>query len=219
MVVDGNMSDPLKLNITNSQIYNSSNYGILGRASSITAENVVINNSGQSSFAGTFGGNYNFTHSTIANYWDNSFRQFPSVLLNNFILDADGNTVTNDLVAANFTNCIIFGNDNPEFILDEDSDAGFNFKFTNCLVRFVNSGNNFTGPNYDFDDTTLYENVIFNDSPEFLDPFNNQLQIPIDSPSDGAGINAGVLSTDILGTLRSSPPDIGAYESILFEEN
>ncbi len=80
-----------KLKITNSQIYNSSNFGILGRNTSITGENVVINNSGQSSFAGTLGGVYNFTHSTIANYWSNGFRQFPALLLNNFVLDEDNN--------------------------------------------------------------------------------------------------------------------------------
>ena len=96
-----------KLTLTNSQIYNSSNFGVLGRATSIAAENLVINNSGQSSFAGTFGGKYNFTHCTIANYWSNSFRQFPSVLLNNFLVDENNDTQTNNLDAANFNNCII----------------------------------------------------------------------------------------------------------------
>lgn len=85
ILCEGNQESPTgKLNISNSKIYNSSNFGILGRATSINGENVVINNSGQSSFAGTFGGKYNFTHSTLANYWNTSFRQFPSVLLNNF---------------------------------------------------------------------------------------------------------------------------------------
>src|SRR5690606_9653960 len=65
-----------KLTIKNSKIYNSSNFGILGRATSITAENVVLNNAGQAAFAGTYGGSYNFTHCTIANYWSSSFRQF-----------------------------------------------------------------------------------------------------------------------------------------------
>ena len=124
---DGDQGDASKLNITNTQIYNSSNFGILGRATSITGENIVINTSGQSSFAGTFGGSYNFVHSTFANYWNNSFRQFPSVLLNNFIVDEDQNTVLNALDGANFTNCIIYGNDNPELILDKDNGADFNF--------------------------------------------------------------------------------------------
>lgn len=215
---DGNQDDPTKLVITNSQIYNSSNFGILGRASSIYGENVVLNNSGQSSFAGTFGGSYNFVHSTIANYWTNSFRQFPSLFLNNFIIDENNNTFTNPLVEANFTNCIIYGNDNPELILDRDSADTFNFKFTNCLIRFQDSNNNFTGPEYDFNDPTLYENVSFNDDPEFLDPLNNKLQIPNGSPADGAAIMFGILNSDILDTTRGNPSDLGAYESIVFED-
>lgn len=215
---EGNQDDTSKLNITNSQIYNSSNFGILGRATSINAENLVINNSGQSSFAGTFGGRYNVIHSTLANYWNNSFRQFPSVLLNNYIVDEDNTTFTNPLEEANFTNTIIYGNDNPEMLLDKDNGDTFNFKFTNCLIRFVDSNNNFTGTEYDFDNTTLYDNVLFNEDPEFLDPFNNKLQIPNGSPADGFGIVAGNLFSDIIGTMRSTPSDLGAYESIEFEE-
>lgn len=215
---EGNQDDASKLNITNTQIYNSSNFGILGRATLINAENLVINKSGQSSFAGTFGGRYNVVHSTLANYWNNSFRQFPSVLLNNYIVDEENTTFTNPLEEANFTNTIIYGNDNPEMLLDKDGDDTFNFKFTNCLIRFVDSNNNFTGAEYDFDNIALYENVIFNEDPEFLDPFSNKLEIPIGSPSDGFGIMAGNLFSDIIGTMRSSPSDLGAYESIEFEE-
>ena len=175
---DGNQNDTSKLTITNTQIYNSSNFGILGRGTSINGENLVINNSGQSSFAGTFGGSYNFVHATFANYWNNSFRQFPSVLLNNFIVDADNTTCTNPLDEANFTNCIIYGDDNPELLLDKDIADDFNFKFTNCLIKFDDPNNNFTEDQYDFSNTLLFENIIFNNDPEFLDPNNNRFQIP-----------------------------------------
>jgi hypothetical protein len=215
---DGNQDDNTKLKIINTQIYNSSNFGILGRGTSINGENVVINNSGQSSFAGTYGGSYNFVHSTFANYWNNSFRQFPSVLLNNFIVDEENITFTNPLNEANFTNCIIYGNDNPELILDKDDAETFNFKFTNCLIRFDNSNNNFTGAIYDFGNMALYENVIFNEDPEFLDSNNNELQIPNGSPADNIGIIFGNLTSDILNTTRSATPDLGAYESIEFED-
>jgi hypothetical protein len=215
---DGNQDDDRKLNLTNTQIYNSSNFGILARGSSIKGENIVINNSGQSSFAGTFGGRYNFVHCTFANYWNNSFRQFPSVLLNNFIIDEENNSFTNPLQEANFTNCIIYGNDNPEMLLDKDNDDLFNFKFTNCLIRFDDSNDNFTGDIYDFDNTELYSSVIFNVDPEFLDPNTNMLQIPDGSVADNAGIVFGDLITDILGVTRSSTPDLGAYESIVFED-
>ncbi len=215
---DGNQNDSEKLNLTNTQIYNSSNFGILGRATSINAENIVINSSGQSSFAGTYGGSYNVVHSTIGNYWTNSFRQFPALLLNNFIVDEDNNIFTNPLEAANFTNCIIYGNDNPEILLDKDNSDVFNFKFTNCLFRFNDPNNNFTGSQYDFSDINLYESIIRNNDPEFLDPQNNLLLIPNGSPADGAGILAGALTTDILNMPRMSPYDLGAYESTEFEE-
>ena len=216
---DGNANDPTKLTITNSQIYNSSNFGILGRGSSIYGENLVLNRSGQSSFAGTFGGRYNLVHSTIANYWTNSFRQFPSVFLNNFIVDEENTVFTNPLEEANFTNCIIFGNDNPEMLLDVDNSDTFNFKFTNCLIRFNDPNNNFTGSQYDFDDISLYENVEFNDDPQFNDPLNNDLRIPNGSPADGFAIPFGVLASDILGTPRGNPADLGAYESTDLEED
>lgn len=215
---DGNQQDPTKLEINNSQVYNQSNFGILGRATSIIAENIVINNSGLSSFAGTVGGNYNVTHSTIANYWTSSFRQYPALLLNNFIVDSENIVTTNPLVAANFTNCIIYGNDSPELFLENKNSEDFNFKFTNSLIYFDDPNGNFSSPEYDFSDTTLYENVIFNNNPQFLDPFNNKLNIPFGSPAEGVGIFSGNLTKDITNTTRNSPPDLGPYNAIEFED-
>ena len=209
-----------KLTITNSQVYNSSNFGILGRRTSILGENVVINNSGQSSFAATFGGKYNMTHSTIANYWNNSFRQFPSLLINNFVIDADNVANITDLTEANFNNCIIYGNDNPEFILDEIEDPGvvFNFKFTNCLLRFDDTNNNFTGDNYNLDNPALYDDNIFNENPDFMDTEANKMIIGEESGAKGIGdtIIAGQVPNDILGEPRTASPDAGAYQHTMF---
>lgn len=217
LLVDGNQDDASKLEVSNTQIYNSSNFGILGRATNITAENVVINKSGQSSFAATFGGHYDIVHATIANYWTNSFRQFPSLLVNNFTVDLEQNIIPNDLSSATFTNCIIYGNDNPEVLLDPVSEADFNFKFNNCLIYFNDPNNNFTSPYYNFDDSNLYENMRFNFDPEFLNTQQNKLQIPLNSPAASQGTSAGNLTTDITGALRSSPSDLGAYNVTDFE--
>ncbi len=220
---DGNADEATeKLKINNSQIYNSSSFGILGRYTSITGENLVINNSGQSSFAGTLGGKYNFTHSTIANYWSNGFRQFPAVLLNNFVVDEDNNATLADLTEANFNNCIIYGNDNPEILLDEIEDAAviFNFKFTNCLIRFEDNNNNFTGINYDLSNANLYENNIFNEDPHFKDTSLNQLFIGEESAAINKGISvfSTQVPTDILNINRTTSPDLGAYQHIIFPE-
>ena len=124
----------------------------------------------------------------------------------------------NALETANFTNTIIFGNENPEILLDKNNDAAFNFKFTNCLIKFSDPNNNFNTEEYDFDNTNYYENIIVNEDPEFLDPLLNLLQIPNNSPADGKASVFGNLSADIIGTNRGTPPDLGAYESILFPE-
>jgi hypothetical protein len=208
-----------KLTITNTQIYNSSTFGVLGRRTSITANNLVINNSGQASFAATFGGKYNVTHSTIANYWSNSFRQFPALLINNFRETADAIEIT-DLTEANFSNCIIYGNDDTEFLLDELEDPAvvFNFKFTNCLTRFPVNNPNFSGNNYMYSDNTKYDGVIFNQDPLFLDSSNNQLIINSTSPAVNQGNTtiASQVPNDILNNDRTTSPDLGAYQNDAF---
>lgn len=221
ILIDGNADTALpKLTITNSQLYNFSNYGILARNTSITAENLVVNNAGQSSVALTQGGKYNFTHSTIANYWNNSFRQFPALLVNNFFVDANNVTNVTVFTEANFNNSIIYGNDNPEFILDEvtDSAVTFNFKFTNCLVKFEDSSSSPSGNNYDFNDITHYENIIRNQEPDFRAPFNNDLLIGNDSAANAEGAILSTIETsDILGVGRTNPSDLGAYQHSSFD--
>ena len=216
LLVENNQNAPIdKLTITNSKIFNSSNFGILARATSITAENVVLNNAGQSSFAGTYGGKYNFTHCTIANYWNNSFRQFPALLLNNYIVDENDTTFTNDLVEANFSNCIIYGNDNPELILDEESGSAFNYFFNSCLIRYQVNNNPI-----DFTDSLHFTNIILNQDPDVLDEFNNMLIIGDASAANGQG-NASFASQvplDILNVNRTASPDLGAYQHITFED-
>ncbi len=218
---DPNTSIP-KLTIKNSKIYNSSNFGILGRATSITAENVVINNAGQSSFAGIYGGNYNFTHCTLANYWSSSFRQFPALYISNYQVLEDNKVVTNALTAANFNNCIIYGNDNPEMLVEQEEGAAFNFKFNNCLIKFDDPNNRFgADPNYDFSNSALYDNVIFNKDPDFEAPFKNKLMIGDDSAAInviGNNIYSNRVPLDLLNISRTASPDLGAYQHVTFKE-
>lgn len=218
---DGNADAAIdKITIKNSQLYNFSNYGILGRNTSILAENIVINTTGQVSFAATLGGKYNVTHSTIANYWNTSFRQFPALLINNF-LEGEDTILLADLTEANFNNCIIYGNDNPEFLLDEiqDNAIAFNFKFTNCLLRFEDPTNNFNGSNYNFNEVTHYENNVFNQEPDFKLPSENKMIIGADSNANGLGNPnfATQVPQDLLGVNRTTSPDAGAYQHIIFE--
>ena len=103
-------------------------------------------------------------------------------------------------------------------MLENDDSEDFNFKFTNSLVYFDDPNGNFTSIEYDFSDTIFYENIIFNNDPQFKDAYNNKLNIPFGSPAEGAGINYGNLTKDITNSTRNSPPDLGAFNAIEFDD-
>ena len=219
IIVDslGSASTPT-LNISNTQIYNSATYGLLARETHIEGHNLVINNSGQSSLALTIGGTYEFSHSTFTNFWAGGFRSFPSVYINNYFLGEDG-VVGRDLKQANFTNCIIDGSNSIELELDNEDSAEFNFKFTNNALRFNDFNNNYAGiPEYDFNNVELYENNLINPVINYLLPFENQLMVNTSSEIVGQAetTNSTKFPFDIIGTSRSLPATIGAYEPIEF---
>jgi len=220
ILMDSNDGDRT-LTLDNVQIYNSSNVGLLARTGDVYGENVVINNSGQSSLACSLGGRYNFNHCTFANYWTNGFRTFPTVQIDNFIQISETETQGFDLLEANFTNCVIYGNEQREIALLEDTSAAFNFSFTNSLIRFEDPNGDFTdNPNYDFDNATLYNNSLFNIDPVFQNIDLNNFNIELGtSGAEGIGLPGVSPSTDLNGTTRSvTDPDAGAYESVVFPD-
>ena len=207
------------LTLKNTQIYNSSNIGLMSRTGNIYGENLVINNSGQSSLDLSLGGNYEFRHCTFTNYWQNGFRNSPAVLLAN-VLQIQEQIFIADL-QADFYNCIIYGNNNIELFFQIHEDAEFDYQFVNCLIKFNDYSEELIDlPEYDFSDETLFENVIINESPDFFNPQENQLYIDENSAAN-ANANQEISNSvplDILGNLRAENPDIGAYESITFPE-
>ena len=215
----GTNSSPTLL-IKNTEIYNNSNYGILGRNTNIEGENIVIGNAGQASLACTFGGSYKFTHATFANYWQNSFRQLPAVLINNFNTYTTNNNEEivepSDLNSANFLNCIIDGNNNIEFLLDKVDGAIFNYNIENSIIKFNDFNNSLTNiDELDFNDTSHYQNNILNGKGDFKNSTLNNFIIGKNSDA----INKAKLSTittDILEIDRTMNPDIGAYQHITF---
>ena len=209
------------LTITNTQIYNSSNVGLLARTGNVLGENVVINNSGQVSLNCSLGGTYNFNHCTFANYSriGTGFRELPTVLIDNNLQISENEVVVADLLEANFTNCIIYGNQNIEVLFSKIDDTAFNYNFKNCLIRFDDFSNQFAdNPLYDFTNTNLFENIILNEDPDFKDTRENMFNIGENSAANG-NASTPTSGADILGTPRNaSAPDIGAYESVSFDE-
>jgi hypothetical protein len=216
----GSTSTPT-LKLQNSEIYNHSNFGVLARETSIEGHNVVIGSAGEASFAATIGGTYNFTHSTFANFWNSGIRQLPTVLINNFFtyVDTNGQEIneTRDLHAANFTNCIFDGNNNIEFVLDKVDGGGiFNYNISNCMIQFNDTSNSFDD-NTELDFTnSYYQNIILNGNTHFRDSQNSDFIIGQDSDAINKA-DTSLFNLDILGVDRTTNPDIGAYQHIIFD--
>jgi hypothetical protein len=210
-----------QLTINNSKIYNSSNFGVLAKSSSITASNLVINKSGQSSFAATYGGQYELNHCTITNFWNNSFRQFPSLLINNYWIDSNGNVLNNSNLNFNINNSIISGNENIEFLIEQFDDSNLNFKFKNCMMKFNDYNEIFTGQNnYDFLNLEKYENIYLNLNTDFKNEYNNELFILQNSEVINLGDQqlAAIYPLDLLYVNRENSPDLGAYQHVIIED-
>ncbi|AWK06960.1 hypothetical protein HYN56_23100 [Flavobacterium crocinum] len=195
------------ITIQNTQIYNCVEYGILAQNAQITGENIVINYAGLASLSCVYGGNYKFTHCTFNNNWS-APTQF-AVSLSNSLTGAVPES--NALTQATFNNCIIYGSGTNEFNLSKNANSAFVYQLNNCLLKFSSSS---TNPLYQFKtDTEHYNNIILNENPKFYKPSENKFNIDKTSSAFAKGNQAYIIPLDILGITRTSPPDLGAYQS------
>jgi len=221
ILMDSNDGDET-LTLKNVQIYNNAISGLLARTGNVYGENVVINNSGQNSLSLSFGGTYNFNHCTFGNYWTNSFRSFPSVQIQNFIQVSATEALAANLNAT-FTNCIVYGNDQRELGLSrvDDTSVLFNVNFTNSLIRFEDPNGDFTdNPLYNFEDNSLFTDIVLNENPFFQDTRLNNFNIELGaSAAEGIGKAGTMPLFDLNNTARSATaPSAGAYESVVFPD-
>ena len=207
LLVENNSGTPMS--IKNTQIYNSSNIGIYAKTATIVGENIVINYGGQAAIACTLGGSYVFKHCTFNNNWPSSNQV--AVLIDNYF-EINNVQTTFNLQQANFSNCIIFGSNQVELLLNR-SDDGLNWttpNFTKCQIKFNNTNNQFTNNlNYAFINDA--SNIIKNGNPRFEDIEKNKLNIEENSDAIDFGNDVGI-PLDILGNPRVGNPDLGAYE-------
>lgn len=209
------------LELENTQIYNSSNFGIMAQTGIINAFNTVIGASGQSSLALTVGGNYHFTHSTIGNYWNRSSRTYSALILDNTFETNEGFLP----LSAQFDNCIIFGANNLELNINKAENSVFNYKFNHSLIKFIDTTNRFVNnPLYDFSNPELFQNCLISTSfnthkVEFVNTASSDFRILNTSAAkETADWNLSNGTQDILGNPRTNPSDIGAYNFTVIEE-
>ena len=210
-VIGLDFKNPLNtIEIKNTQIYNCVEYGILAQNAHINGENIVINNTGIASLSCVYGGNYVFTHCTFNNNWQNSTHF--AVNLSNSL--AGATPETNPLTQATFNNCIIYGSNFNEFNLNKSTNTAFIYQLNNCLLKFNSSG---TNPDYQFKtDTQHYNNIILNENPKFYNVSKNKFNIDNTSAAFAKGNQTYIIPSDIIGNIRTLPPDLGAYQSATF---
>jgi len=216
LLVSGNDGTPTPtIDLKNTQIYNCSNVGILARTGNIEGRNLVVNNCGQASFAGSFGGSYEFIHCTFANYWSRPNQT--AVVLDDFIKTASGDIIE-PLVKANFKNCILYGSSNLSINLQKKgTTTAFNYKFDHCLIKFADYSNSLaSNPLYQFSNANLFTACLIAtnstlNKPEFKSPANNEFIISQNSAAKGTAKVQYSTFNDILNQARTGATDIGAY--------
>lgn len=155
-----------EVTVSNTVVRNMSDCGLIGQGATLTVSNLLVYDC-MTSFLVMDGGNYSFTGCTFADYWRYSTRSLQSVVLTNYILNSDGSVAsTGDLTAANFTDCIIYGNyGEGEYLVAGVEGVLLNDSIVNCLIK---------GGAWDED-------------PQFVDVDNDDYHLSDGSPAAGIG--------------------------------
>lgn len=196
--------------INNTIIENHTGMGIYANCYSLGASNFVVNNCGNYCVALTGGGEYLFTHGTIANYWTSSTRNTEALFFNNLYTDpTDGGTYAIPF-NCEIRNSIVYGNRDNEFGTDFYPTNDTTYRFSNSLLCTTRQQS----------DTAYYNSCVFNKAPNFLN--TKEFNFHLDTLSAAIGIGnpiyaTGDLQFDLDGVDRGITPDAGAYQYIIPE--
>lgn len=195
-----------KLILNECVIDNAYDAGIISLNSSVRANNCLVSNCGKNLFL-VKGGDYQFTHCTVATY-ANQFidHKDPVLLVTNFI------NINNSPVSANlnavFRNCIFWGENglvNDEVVVLKNGNTTFNVNFDYNLWKVQTIPANITS-----------NQIINNQSPQFDSINTNKnyydFRLKASSPAINKGVNAAVV-IDLDGKPRPvGLPDLGCFE-------
>lgn len=201
MVSAIDVADAPDVELVNTTIKNMSGLGIAALATNITLTNTLITNCGGGLFSGRSGGNYVFTHCTLANFNQDYFQGAPALLISN-VYNANGREARHPLYWQ-MRNSVIWGNLPDEILVFSDPTTGFTADITYCVLK-TNQATTFEATG-----NQLYarqEPLFANPETLSLQPDSLSLLINAGTPTD--------VQTDITGQPRNSLPDIGAYEYI-----
>lgn len=207
-------SGSANVSLHNVVIENMSYAGIFALKSNVTATNTLISNCGYYCVATLIGGNYNFRHCTIANYWMNyPPRITPSLMVSNQLTvstsDGGEKSYVGDITTSSWENSIVWGNVNSEIGLNNERSGEFHFNFDHCLLKLNDDSIQTFEEKY-------FRNVILNQSPNFVSAIDGNYELDSLSAAKNAGDFdiAEKVPFDLKNQLRLSDgmPDLGVFE-------
>jgi hypothetical protein len=205
-VINPSINATPKLTINETIVDNAFDAGLLGINTNITARNVLITNCGKNIML-VGGGNYSFTHCTVATFGNQFIQHKDPVLFINNVLN---NTTPAANLSALFRNCIFWGESNglveSEVAVAKAGNTVFDVKFDAVLWRVKNNPVN-----------AVVTGTIINDQAPQFDSINTtrnmyNFRLKTGSPAINKGVASGIL-IDLDGAPRPvGLSDLGAYE-------
>ena len=196
-------------NIKNTIIHTFQDYGIYGINATLYAENLVMNNCGRANLGIFKGGNYEFLHTTLANYWNLAATSAQAIYAQNDWKNDNGITETAPLILR-FKNSIAYTRINNAIELKPTSGQTFSYLFENALIRFT------AGFGYHWEGNTSVINSIQNQDPKFLNFHTEKMNLRVAETSPaktkGKAATAQQVPLDIKKVNRTSSPTLGAYQ-------
>lgn len=201
--------------IKNSFIHTFQEYGIYAVASTVNAENLVMNNCGESCVGIFMGGNHTYTHATIANYSEtmHSLGRMGIFATNEWVNET-GQTVYGALQNLNVFNSIVYSDRDNSINLEAVGMNQFNYLIKNSSIKY----SNLSGAGFSFENNPTNSVIASfkNEDPKFINYFAAQmnLRVKADSPAKNKGdlTIANSVPDDIVGVSRTSNPTLGAYQ-------
>ena len=207
-----------KVRIRQTEIRNMSAYGLWGigygiptpnHGPMIDAQNVLIHNCQQANFAMIAGGDAVLNNCTFANYSIDFSRRSAQLGISNYYEDTASTTLYPAIVQ--FNNCIIWGSEEEEIVLDTiEGYPGYLFvEFNSCILKTTK----------DFAGTNILKNAdpLFTD-PTKVNPFERDYSLKENSPAINSGINLSGppfhLYVDFKGVPRGAQYDRGCFEFV-----
>ena len=197
-----------KLKLHNVRIRNCSAAGILSRNYRIDATNLLVGDCGQYGVALTGGGEYNFDHFTLANFWSFEIRQTPTFYMTNGFVDINNVLQIRDIGNTNFTNGIIHGSNANEFLYEFNDMATPVMTFDHMLLK-TDQGT--SSSNFFPDQSSILRNL----NPAFVDVINRDFHITSNSAARNVGTNSTtVFDLDGVNYGSDGFTDLGCYEYV-----